>query len=166
MSSSSSNKRHSILPPVSSAGPKAPVRLSSSLTISDSAILTGIHTITLRTESLVHPRAKIESQTGPVDIGRRCVIHERTQIGVAPSLLSGSVPPSPSAGVDSGVTVSDYCTIHVGAVIEAGGTLIKEGSVIGVGSRIGRGAVIGEVRRKFFSEDCNSQYEKEGGREH
>lgn len=143
-STTSSNKRHSILPPVSQAGPKAPVRLSSSLTISDSAILTGIHTITLRTESLVHPRAKIESQTGPVDIGRRCVVHERTQIGAAPS-LAGSVPPSPSAGGDTGVTISDYCTIQVGAVIEAGGTLIKEGTVIGVGSRIGKGAVIGEV---------------------
>lgn len=143
--SSSSNKRHSILPPVSQAGPKAPVRLSSSCTISDSAILTGIHTITLRSESLVHPRAKIESQAGPVDVGRRCVVHERTQIGAAPS-LSVSVPPSPSAGGDTGVTISDYCTIQVGAIIETGGTLIKEGTVVGVGSRIGRGAIIGEVR--------------------
>lgn len=150
---SSSNKRHSILPPVSQAGPKAPVRLSSSLTISDSAILTGVHTITLRTESLVHPRAKIESQTGPVDIGRRCVVHERTQIGAAPS-LSGSMPPSPSATGDIGVTISDYCTIQVGAVIEAGGTLIKEGTVVGVGSRIGRGAVIGEVRCDITSCGC------------
>lgn len=60
--------------------------------------------------------------------------------------MAGSVPPSPGAGGDTGVTVSDYCTIQVGAVIEAGGTLIKEGTVVGVGSRIGKGAVIGEVR--------------------
>lgn len=156
MSSSSSNKRHSILPPVSQAGPKAPVRLSSSMTISDSAILTGIHTITLRSESLIHPRAKIESQAGPIEIGRRCVVHERTQIGATPP-LSGSVPPSPSAGGDTGVTISDYCTIQVGAVIEAGGTLIKEGTVIGVGSQIGRGAVIGEVRHDLSSFLCHAQ---------
>lgn len=145
---SSSNKRHSILPPLKDTGPKAPVRFSSSLVIAESAILTGTHTITLRTESLVHPRAKIESQVGPVDIGKRCIVQERTHVGAIPA-SPGRVP-AKSEGpaeddVGNGVKVHDYCTIESGVVVEAGGTVIGEGSRVGVGSRIGRGAVIGEV---------------------
>lgn len=138
--SSSSSKRHSILPPVAQAGPKAPVRFSSSLVISDSAILTGAHTIQLRTESLVHPRAKIESLGGGVDIGKRCVVHERTHVGVLPA-------GDRAAGKGSGaaVTIMDYCTVEVGSTIEAGGTVIGEGTIVGVGSRIGSGAVVGKV---------------------
>lgn len=136
--SSSSSKRHSILPPVAQAGPKAPVRFSSSLVIADSAILTGAHTIQLRTESLVHPRAKIESLAGPVDIGKRCVVHERTVVGALPT----GGPKTGSNGV--AVTLMDYCTVEVGSTVEAGGTIIGEGTIVGVGSRIGSGAVVGK----------------------
>lgn len=163
MSSSSANKRHSILPPLKDAGPKAPVRFSSSLIIADSAILTGLHTITLRTESLVHPRARIESHAGPVDVGKRCIVQERTTVGALPQNPE-SVPPrtptdtSESHGADgasprntTGVTIGDYSVVEAGAVIEAGGTVIGEGARIGVGSRIGRGAIIGDVGSLLLS---------------
>jgi dynactin 6 len=140
--SSSSSKRHSILPPAP-AGPKAPVRFSSSLVISDSAILTGAHTIQLRTESLVHPRAKIESLAGAVDIGKRCVVHERTHVGALPSGDAGVG--TKGGGGGAAVTIMDYCTVEVGSVVEAGGTHIGEGTTVGVGSRIGSGAVVGKV---------------------
>lgn len=157
--SSSATKRHSILPPLKDAGPKAPVRFSSSLIIADSAILTGVHTITLRTESLVHPRARIESHAGPVDVGKRCIVQERTIVGALP-LTPGPVPTKktdPADGHDAdsgkdknnnnttGVTLRDYCVVEAAAVIESGGTVIGEGTRVGVGSRIGRGAVIGDV---------------------
>lgn len=153
---SSSNKRHSILPPLKDSGPKAPVRFSSSLIIAESAILTGTHIITLRTESLVHPRAKIESTAGPVDVGKRCIVQERTHVGAVPSGIV--VPASPGGetggggGGDNttGVVLHDYVTIQACAVVEAGGTVVGEGSVIGVGAKIGRGAVIGEVRFSSF----------------
>lgn len=149
---SSSNKRHSILPPLKDSGPKAPVRFSSSLIIAESAILTGTHIITLRTESLVHPRAKIESTAGPVDVGKRCIVQERTHVGSVPS---GMVPTSPGGDTGSeknttGVVLHDYVTIQACAVVEAGGTVVGEGSVVGVGAKIGRGAVIGEVRSHNF----------------
>lgn len=138
--SSSSSKRHSILPPVAQAGPKAPVRFSSSLVIADSAILTGAHTIQLRTESLVHPRAKIESLAGAVDIGKRCVVHERTHVGALPAGDAGA-----RGGGGAAVSIMDYCTIEVGSTVEAGGTVIGEGTIVGVGSRIGSGAAVGKV---------------------
>ncbi|KAF3761606.1 trimeric LpxA-like protein [Cryphonectria parasitica EP155] len=135
-STASATKRHSILPPLRDSGPKAPVRFSSSLVIADSAILTGTHTITLRTESLVHPRAKIESQIGPIDVGKRCIVQERTHVGAA-----GSV--GVAADEAQGVTIYDYCTVQAGAVVEAGGTVVGEGTLVGVGARVGRGARIG-----------------------
>lgn len=143
--SSSSSKRHSILPPVAQAGPKAPVRFSSSLVIAESAILTGAHTIQLRTESLVHPRAKIESLAGGIDIGKRCVVHERTVVGALPA---GGAK---AGGHGAAVTIMDYCTVEVGSTVEAGGTVIGEGTIVGVGSRIGSGAVVGKVGSPFSS---------------
>lgn len=140
--SSSSSKRHSILPPVAQAGPKAPVRFSSSLVIADSAILTGAHTIQLRTESLVHPRAKIESLAGAIDIGKRCIVHERTHVGALPS---GDSRRAGSSGGGAAVTLMDYCTVEVGSTVEAGGTVIGEGTIVGVASRIGSGATVGKV---------------------
>ena len=134
---SSSKPRQSILPRVQS-GPKAPVNFSSSITIADSALLTGNHTINISSESVVHPRAKLDSSNGRITIGRRCIIHERTSIGVA------SADPTPSESRD-GVVISDYATVEVGAVIESGGTMIGEGCVVGVGCKVGKGAKLGKV---------------------
>lgn len=131
------SKRQSILPRVQS-GPKAPVNFSSSIIISDSALLTGNHTINISSESVVHPRAKLDSSNGRITIGRRCIVHERTSIGAV------SADPKPSESRD-GVVISDYATVEVGAVIESGGTMIGEGCVVGIGCKIGKGAKLGKV---------------------
>ncbi|KAI0388870.1 trimeric LpxA-like protein [Xylariaceae sp. FL0594] len=132
----SSSKRQSVLPRVQS-GPRAPVNLSSSATVADSALLTGTHTINISSESVVHPRAKLDSANGRITIGRRCIIHERTNIGAL------SADPTPSASRD-GVVIGDYVTVEVGTVIESGGTMIGDGCTVGVGSRIGKGAKLGK----------------------
>ncbi|KAJ3568350.1 hypothetical protein NPX13_g6454 [Xylaria arbuscula] len=132
----SSSKRQSVLPRVQS-GPKAPVNFSSSITIADSALLTGNHTINVSSESVVHPRARLDSANGRITIGRRCIVHERTTIGAA------SADPTPSESRD-GVVISDYATVEVGAVIESGGTIIGEGCQVGVGCRVGKGAQLGK----------------------
>jgi carbonic anhydrase/acetyltransferase-like protein (isoleucine patch superfamily) len=138
---SGSSKRHSVLPTALQAGPKAPVNLSSSVLLADTAVLTGTDTVTINSESVIHPRAKLESSNGPVTVGRRCIVYERSHIGAA-----GDTSEEAAASKSSqAVTLGDYVTVEVGAVIEAGNTVICEGSVIGVGARIGRGAVIGKV---------------------
>ncbi|KAI1826789.1 trimeric LpxA-like protein [Xylaria intraflava] len=131
----SSSKRQSILPRVQS-GPKAPVNFSSSITISDSALLTGTHTINISSESVIHPRAKLDSANGRITIGRRCIVQERANIGAA------SADPTPVESRD-GVVIGDYATIEVGAVIESGGTIIGEGCHVGVASQVGKGAKLG-----------------------
>ena len=132
---SSSNKRHSMMPRAGQL-PKAPVNLSSSVVIHDNAVLTGNHTINISSETVIHPRNKLDSSHGRVTIGRRCIIHERVQIG-APSA-------DPTKG-EFGVTLEDYVTVEVAAIIESGCTTIGEGCLIGVGARIGRGAKLGKV---------------------
>ncbi|KAI1171018.1 trimeric LpxA-like protein [Nemania sp. FL0916] len=131
------SKRQSVLPRVHS-GPKAPVNFSSSITIAESALLTGNHTINISSESVVHPRAKLHSSNGRITIGRRCIVHERTTIGATPKDLE------PSESRDGGVVLGDYVTVEVGADIESGGTVIGDGCHIGVGSRVGRGAKLGK----------------------
>ncbi|KAL2127378.1 hypothetical protein VTI74DRAFT_10827 [Chaetomium olivicolor] len=129
-----SSKRHSILPPVSS-GPKPPVRFSSSITIADSALLTGTHLIAIHSESVVHPRAKLDSLAGSINIGRRCIIHERATLGAVGT--NGRI-------TEAAVTLGDYVTVEAGASIEAGETVIGDGTVVGVGAKVGAGALIGK----------------------
>lgn len=134
-----SSKRHSILPPTDRSGPKPPVIFSSSLTISENAVLQGTHSITIQSESVVHPRCRIESFLGSVLVGRRCIINERTHIGAQPTDIATEKP--------GGVVLGSYVVVEVGAVIEAGNTEIGDGSIIQVGSRIGSGAKIGKVTK-------------------
>ncbi|CAJ2504997.1 Uu.00g123910.m01.CDS01 [Anthostomella pinea] len=138
---SSSNKRQSVLPRMP-AGPKAPVNFSSSITIADSALLAGKHTINIGSESVVHPRARLDSALGRITIGRRCVVHERTSLGAAPASAPASDPTI--LNTQGGVTIGDYATLEVGAVVEAGGTVVGEGCVVGIGCRIGSGAKLGK----------------------
>jgi dynactin-6 len=139
-----SSKRLSFLPPVS-AGPTPPVHFSSSITIAESAVLTGTHSISISSESVVHPRAKLDSLAGRIIVGRRCVVHERATLGAVGT--SGRV-------TEAAVTLGDYVTVEVGAAVEAGETVIGEGTVVGVGSRVGAGAVVGKVSflGRFMSE--------------
>ncbi|KND88675.1 hypothetical protein TOPH_06770 [Tolypocladium ophioglossoides CBS 100239] len=130
-----SSKRHSILPAIDRSGPKPPVNFSSSLTICDDAILRGTHSITMQSETVVHPRSKFESSMGSILIGRRCIIHERTHIGARPK------DPNTRPG---GVVLGDYVVVEVGSIIEAGNTEIGEGTTVQVGSKIGSGAKIGK----------------------
>lgn len=129
-----SSKRHSMLPAVSNTGPRPPVNFSSSLTVADSAILVGRHSITIQSESVLHPRSKLESTNGSILIGRRCIVHERAHIGAVGD-----------EGASGSIALGDYVTVEVGAVIETGGTEIGTDTVVGVRSRIGHGAIIGKV---------------------
>lgn len=134
---SSSNKRQSIHPRMPQ-GPKAPVNFSSSIVIADTANLTGSHTIVISSESVIHPRAKLDSSGGRITISRRCIIHERSHVGA---------PSADLTPAEFGATIEDYVTVEVGAIIESGGTIIGEGSVIGIGARVGKGAKLGKVSR-------------------
>lgn len=89
----------------------------------------------MQSETVVHPRARFESNIGSILIGRRCIIHERAHIGARPVDLDIAKP--------GGVALGDYVVVEVGTVIEAGDTEIGEGTTLQVGCKIGSGAKIG-----------------------
>ncbi|KAK0384717.1 hypothetical protein NLU13_7195 [Sarocladium strictum] len=118
------------------AGPKPPVNFSSSLTISEKAVLQGTHSITIQAETVIHPGSKLESSVGSILIGRRCLVHERAHIGAQPEDLNTAKP--------GGVSLGDYVIVEADCVVEAGDTEVGDGSVLQAGSRVGTGARIGK----------------------
>ncbi|KKA30623.1 hypothetical protein TD95_000851, partial [Thielaviopsis punctulata] len=114
--------------------PKPPVDLAPGLTIADSAMLVGTENIIIMSESVIHPRCRIESTYGNVIIGSRCVIQERAHLGAR----------SHGQQTDGSVMIGNYVTVEAAAVVETGDTQIGEGSVVGIGARIGGGASIGK----------------------
>lgn len=123
----SSTKRSSTLP-------KPPTVLSPSVTISDTALLTGTHPITIHENTVVHPRVTLFSVHAPLTIGNTCIISDRAQIGLQ------AISADQSA---EGVVLEDAVIVEVNAVVEA--KSIGMGSVIETGAVVGKGAVIGKV---------------------
>jgi dynactin-6 len=126
-----SSKRHSLVPPA----PKPPTNLSSNLTIADQASLIGTNLITIGSNTIIHPRSKLNSTYGTINIGSLCIISERCQIGLR--------EPGEEGEGKEGVVIENGVVVEVGAIVEA--HRVGEGSVIEVNARIGRGAVLGKV---------------------
>jgi dynactin-6 len=124
------SKRQSTIP----AAPKPPTSFSSNTVVSDTASLTGTKLISIRGDTIIHPRAKIISTIAPVSIGSYSIISERGTVGL--QSVSNDQP--------EGVVIEDYVIIEVGAVVEA--KRVGEGSVIEINAKVGKGAVVGKVR--------------------
>ncbi|KAH0611966.1 uncharacterized protein H6S33_010018 [Morchella sextelata] len=117
------------MPPKRAPAPeiKPPVDFSPSIVLADSASLTGTHRVRIASNTVVHPRAKLNSTLGPITIGRSCIIGERTQL-VAPDA--------------QGLTIGDGVVVEVNALVEA--REVGEGSTVEVGVRVGKGARVGK----------------------
>lgn len=130
-----SGKRLSTIP----IGPKPPTSLDPSLNISEQASLTGTKLITLGSNTVIHPRCKLNSTNASITIGNNCIISERCRIGLQ----------SEPEAVDSyHVVIENGVVVETGAIVEA--LIVGEGSIIEVNSKIGRGAILGKVRYKRF----------------
>lgn len=107
---------------------KPPVDFAPSIVVADSAALSGTHRIRIAANTVIHPRAKLNSSLGPITIGKSCIISERTQL---------------SAPDSQGLTIGDGVVVEVNAVVEA--REIGEGTAVEVGVKVGKGAVVGKV---------------------
>ncbi|EKD14811.1 transferase hexapeptide domain protein [Drepanopeziza brunnea f. sp. 'multigermtubi' MB_m1] len=123
-----SRRQSAMVPP-----PKPPTQLSSSLVIAEQAQLVGTELITLGSDTIIHPRAKLNSSFAPITVGRQCIICERSQIGLQ------SDPPDEAK---YGVVLEDGVVVELGAVVEA--RRIGEGTVIEVNAKVGKGAMLGK----------------------
>lgn len=126
----SSSKRASTMP----LAPKPPTSLASSLIIADNASLTGTHLITLGSNSVVHPRARLSSVYAPITIGSNCILSERCSIGYQSAPLENK---------GDGVVIENGVIVEVGATIEA--EKVGEGCLIEVNARVGKSVVLGKV---------------------
>jgi dynactin-6 len=125
----SSSKRASTAP----QAPKPPTSLSRTLVIAEHASLTGSYLISLGSNTVVHPRAKLNSTYGPITVGNNCIISERSMIGLQGRGADGE-----------GVMIENGVVIEVGVTVEA--KVVGEGSIIEVNAKIGRRSAIGRVR--------------------
>lgn len=125
-----SNKRISNQPPA----PKPPTSLDPNVIISEQAYLTGKRLISIGSNTVIHPRCKLNSTYGSITIGNCCIISERCRIGLQ----------SEPSRVDADkIVIENGVVIETGAIVEA--CRIGEGSVIEVNSKIGKGAILGKV---------------------
>lgn len=114
---------------------KPPVDFAPSIVVAETAALIGTHRIRIAANTVIHPRAKLNSSLGPITIGRHCIISERTQI---------------TAPDGQGLTIGDGVVVEVNAVVEA--REVGEGTAVEVGVRIGKGAIVGKVCRLYLTE--------------
>lgn len=120
-------------PSASSLAPKPPCSIHPSAIISDKAVITGTHPVTIGPGCIIHPFAKITSAFAPVQIGPNCIISERTTIG-----LTGS-----AAREDAIVVIEENTTIETAAVVEA--MRIGSNSIVEISARVGPRANVGKV---------------------
>ena len=108
---------------------KPPVDLHPACVIDGNAQLIGTYLIRIGANTIIHPKARLNSTNGPITIGESCIISER-------SLLQASD--------QSGLVVGDAVLIECNAIVE--GKEVREGTDVEVGVKIGKGAIVGKVR--------------------
>lgn len=116
---------------------RPPTSIHATAIISDKAVLTGSHLISVGANTVIHPFAKLDSSFGEVKIGEGCIVAERAVVGLASEGSEGN-----------GVTIGDSVSIETSAVVEA--ESVGKGSVVCVMAVLGRGCKIGEVRFPFI----------------
>jgi carbonic anhydrase/acetyltransferase-like protein (isoleucine patch superfamily) len=167
--------RQSLKPQPHSLLPKPPLSVDKHAIISDTAIITGIHAVSISSSAALHPRSRIVSTHGPVTLGRGVVVSARAIVGVGgeqnvkdsanvaaasrresrresqyflTKIEEGEKAPEVKEE-EKGDPVKDSCEIGEWVTVECGAIIearsIGDGTVIDVGVRIGRGAKIGKV---------------------
>ncbi|RPB23274.1 hypothetical protein L211DRAFT_857697 [Terfezia boudieri ATCC MYA-4762] len=96
---------------------KSPVDLHPACVIDGTAQLTGTYLIRVGANTIIHPKARLNSSNGPITIGESCIISERCMLQAADT---------------NGLVVGDAVSIECNAVVE--GREVKEGTDVEVGN--------------------------------
>ncbi|MCJ1367074.1 hypothetical protein MMC16_006206 [Acarospora aff. strigata] len=137
---------------------KPPLHISPTTTIADTAVLTGTYPITLGANTVIHPRARLQSTYGPITVGEGCVVWEKSCVGVQQQLAGSGGREGRGDGVEGegrgsdareeegeekeGVVLGRGVIVEAGAIVEARG--VGDGSLIECGARVGVGVVLGK----------------------
>jgi NDP-sugar pyrophosphorylase family protein len=115
-------------------GPKPPCSIHPSAIISDKAVIVGTHPVSIGENVVLHPFAKIVSNTGAVRIGKNCVVGDRATVGLSDS---------PGAFAGTTVELEESVSVESGSVVQA--EKIGAGSTVEANSTLGPGVVVGKV---------------------
>lgn len=114
--SSSSHQQSGPAPPT-----RAPVSVHSTTTVSETATFHGTYPITIGSGTVIHPRARLYSFEGPIQIGDGCIIGEKTMIG--DNEPNASSPTDASGGIltriSSSVVIGPQTTIRTGSYVRS-----------------------------------------------
>ena len=113
-----------------SAGP--PTTIHPTAVVSNAASFKGTQPVSVGADSIVQPRAKLNSTHGPVTVGERCIIAERAVLGLQSTAIADG----------NGVVLGNGVVIESGAIVEGS---LEEGSLVEVGAVVGKGSVVGKV---------------------
>ncbi|KAK6402628.1 hypothetical protein LTR95_019049, partial [Oleoguttula sp. CCFEE 5521] len=111
------------------ASARPPLKIHSTAIVSERAVLTGSHPITIGERAVIHPFAHLRAEGGSVTISEYCTVDETAVVGLP-------------AGESGDILLEKAVAVHSGAVVM--GSRVGEGSEIGVKACIGKGAVVGQ----------------------
>ncbi|KAI4734829.1 trimeric LpxA-like protein [Aureobasidium sp. EXF-12298] len=114
-------------------GPKPPCSIHPSAIISDKAVIVGTHPVSIGENVVLHPFAKIVSNTGAVRIGKNCVVGDRATVGLGDS-------PGTFAGTT--VELEESVSIESGSIVQA--EKVGTGSTVEANSTLGPGVIVGK----------------------
>lgn len=152
--------------------PRAPVSVHATTTVSETASFHGTHPITIGSGTVIHPRARIYSFDGPVQIADGCVIGEKSTIGDNNSLSTSSSThdgeqptPIPTTRLSSSVIVGPHAVIRSGASVRSAAVIdalavVHRDATVGSHSKVSSRC---EVPEKAVVEDWTVVWAAGGG---
>ncbi|KAH0293124.1 trimeric LpxA-like protein [Aureobasidium namibiae CBS 147.97] len=127
-------------------GPKPPCSIHPSAIISDKAVIVGTHPVSIGENVVLHPFAKIVSNTGAVRIGKNCVVEDRATVGLSDS---------PGAFAGTTVELEESVSVESGSIVQA--EKIGTGSTVEANSTLGPGVIVGKFCKITASSSIQSE---------
>lgn len=118
--------------PSSSApsAPRPPTTIHPTATVADHVLFEGPHPVTIDAETIIHPRVRLYTYDGPIQIGGGCIIGEKSVLGAPPPAESTSTSTTtPQTDGQSPIAIAQSVSI-------------APASTIGSGARIDEAAII------------------------
>ncbi|KAI1930470.1 hypothetical protein LOZ65_001459 [Ophidiomyces ophidiicola] len=122
--------------------PRPPLSVHPTATISETAYFQGKHSINIGAGTVIHPRAKILSFEGPINLGEGCIIGEKAVIGgPLPAASLTSSTGTDVTTIENSVHIGPLATINSGSHIHSA-AVIESSAIIGRQASIGRHAKV------------------------
>lgn len=164
--------------------PRPPLAIHPTATIAETAVIHGTHQISIGPGTVIHPRARLLSYEGPIQIGDGCIISEKSTIGASatapitpPTLAPTSMTASELSAttttsttpittrLSSSVTIGPYAAILPGAYVRSASVIdalavVNRNATVGAHSKVCSGC---EVPEKRMVEDWTIVWAAGGG---